>query len=100
MADDYKYLVLTDQEKNDIVVAFLLAQERDHFCHSINLDRYNNILKTISTDDPFYSRVQQLQKETVERLNEVTAILTTTATQLPADPIALSDSISRVTLTK
>lgn len=76
------YLVLTQETQEEILVEFLHAQERDHFCHTINRQRYAEMLKTLSTDDPFRARIQQLHDETVSRLAEVDAVMAETLPQV------------------
>jgi hypothetical protein len=90
------YQVLTQDEQDEIVVQFLHAQERDHFCHTINQQRYAEMLKTLTKGDPFAARIQGLHDETVSRLTEVSAIIDQTVPQLPADPAMLSAAIDRV----
>lgn len=77
------YLVLTQDEQDDMIVQTLLAQERDHFAHTLNQERYAEILKSRPADDPFAVRVQQLHDETVSRLAEVNAIVDALTPQLP-----------------
>lgn len=76
------YSVLTQEEQDEIVIQFLQAQERDHFCHALNRDRYAALLQTLSPG-PFADRIKQLHDETVSRLDEVEAIIDKTKPQLP-----------------
>lgn len=76
------YDILTDDEKDEIVVDFLRAQERDHFCHSLNLERYDGMLASLP-EGAFKTRIQQLRAETLDRIGEVEAIIKKTRPQLP-----------------
>ena len=87
------YDVLSQDEQDDIVVAFMLAQERDQFCHQLNLTRYETMLITLP-DSKWKQRVGELRAETLVRLNEVSSIIAATKPQLP--PTArLSAAVSR-----
>jgi hypothetical protein len=78
------YSILSQDEQDDIVVDFMHAQERDKFCHELNLDRYDTILKA-AEDGPWKKRVEDLRKETISRLAEVNSIIGATRKQLPPD---------------
>lgn len=77
------YRTLPAEDQHDILIEFYQAQERDHYCHSLNLTRYDDLLRTLPADDPFRLRIDTLRAETVSRLAEVTAILDRTSAQLP-----------------
>lgn len=76
------YEVLTQEEQDEIMVGFLLSQERDEFCHSLNLERYEKMLADIP-EGPWRKRIIKLRDETVGRLAEVRSILEATRAQLP-----------------
>ena len=79
---DYK--VLDQTEKDRIIVEFMLAQERDHYCHTINKERYDKILADPNLQEgDFKERVKQLRAETVLRINEVEHIINHTIAQMP-----------------
>ena len=82
MARTYQALSVEDQE--EILVNYLLAQERDHYCHTVNCERFQEMLKTMAADDPFRPRIEQLCAETISRLAEVDAILVQTDPQVKA----------------
>lgn len=81
MADEYK--ILTQDARDEIVVEFLEAQERDLFCHRINLERYDGMIKDLP-EGKWKKRVTELRAETVERIAEVSSIIKGTVTQLPS----------------
>jgi hypothetical protein len=76
------YNVLSQDEQDEIIVAFMQAQERDLFCHQLNLERYNRMLETLA-DGEFKSHITKLRDETAKRLAEVQAIIAATECQLP-----------------
>jgi len=41
------YEILTQEEQDEIVVSYLHSQERDEYCHEINLNRFNEMLATL-----------------------------------------------------
>ena len=82
-----EYKALSQKEKNKIVVEFLLAQERDHFCHTINLDRYNGILADPTLGEgEFKAKILELKRDTETRIAEVERIIANTVGQLPSQP--------------
>lgn len=91
----YTYKCLSQEEQDEILVTFLKAQEMDLYCHQINLERYDAMLKALP-DGEFRSRIQQLRDETESRIAEVTSILEATVAQLPP-PDRLQAAVARVT---
>ena len=80
----YQFKVLEQNEQDDIIVSFLLTQERDKYCHQLNLNRYDEILKTLS-DGKWKKKITMLRIESAERLAEVDSIIAATERQLPPD---------------
>ena len=76
------YVVLSQDEQDEIITAFMLTQERDHFTHTVNQNRYIALTASLPAG-PFLDRIKQLQSETESRLAEVNAILADTLPQLP-----------------
>ena len=76
------FIVLNEEEQDDIIVSFMQAQERDKFCHELNLSRYEAMLTTELRDD-FRNKITQLKDETLSRLEEVDAIIAATRAQIP-----------------
>ena len=74
--------VLSEDEKEDIIVTFMLNQERDKYCHELNKARYEAMLKKLSDGD-WKNRVAKLYEETLRRLEEVNSIIEATKPQLP-----------------
>jgi Flp pilus assembly CpaF family ATPase len=78
-----QYVLLTEDERDDVVVEFYAAQERDLFCHRLNRNRYAAMLATLKESD-FRDRVVKLAAETDARIKEVEAIIAATLSQLPS----------------
>ncbi len=79
MAD---YQILGQDERDEIVVSFMLSQERDKFFHELNLERYNAMLGTLK-DGEWKQRVAQLKADTEKRLVEVDSIIEATRLGMP-----------------
>jgi len=76
------YKTLSQEEQDDIIVSFFLQQERDKYCHELNLARYDNILKT-TKDGNWKNKISSLRSDTIKRLAEVNSIVDATQGQLP-----------------
>jgi len=77
------FKVISADEQDDIVVGFMLAQERDVFCHDLNQTRYTALLTTLPAG-PFREKIQGLLDSTIARKAEVEAIIAETDKQLPS----------------
>ena len=82
MGNRYDFKVLTEEEQDEIIVEFLEAQERDLFSHTINLDRFERMLRKLP-NGPWRERIEELKRQTQERLMEVASIIEATLPQLP-----------------
>ena len=88
------YLVLTQDEQDDIMVAFMLAQERDQFTHGVNRQRYEAMLLTLNAG-PFRDRINQLLSETNSRIVEVDAIVQHSFSQMPPS-VRIAAAVARL----
>jgi hypothetical protein len=79
---NYQYQLLTQEEQDEIIAAYLKAQERDLFTHRLNLERFEAMLPTLPAGQ-FKQRIQQLRNETLDRIAEVEAIIEKTLPQAP-----------------
>lgn len=71
-----EYKFLKDSEKDVILKDFLLAQERDHHCHTVNAERYRKILSDPSLlEGAFKENIIKLLRDTEDRLLEVELII-------------------------
>jgi len=77
---DYQFL--SQEEQDEIIVEYLKAQERDHFCHRINLERFDAMLQSLPEGE-FKNHIVNLREETAKRLIEVNSIIGATKRQLP-----------------
>jgi hypothetical protein len=89
-----EYQVLTQDEIDDIEVNFLLAQERDHYCHTSSLARLKTMLSTLP-DGEIRKHYQQLHDDTTSRLVEVSAIITASSAKIPTKE-RMNASIARI----
>lgn len=78
-----KYISFEEEEKHDIILQYLKAQEKDHFVHNLNKTRYEDMLTTLP-EGSFRTRIQGLLDETNSRLIEVEAIIESTKKDLPS----------------
>ncbi len=67
-----------------VLVEFLEAQERDHFVHIKNKERYTALLLTLP-DGAYKTLVQKRLTEVNKKIEEVEAVITATQEQLPPD---------------
>lgn len=79
----YNYVLLTEEEKDDITVSFLKSQERDMYCHEVNIERYNTMLPTLPEGD-FKKRIQHLLNDENKRKTEIESIIVATVPKLPS----------------
>ena len=75
------YRVLSQEEQDDIIVAYMLSQERDKYCHELNLARYAAMERSANGD--WGDRISKLKAETEVRLAEVNSVIAETEKQLP-----------------
>lgn len=80
MAEEYK--VLSQDDRDDMIVHFYHSQESDLFLHRINLERYDKMLKG-SLEDKFRERITELVRQEKAALANVVAIMKATEGQLP-----------------
>lgn len=80
----YQFKVLSEEERDRILVEFLEAQERDLFCHYVNLERYDEMLRTLPPGE-WRNHIAKLREETAKRLEEVESIIAATLPQLPPE---------------
>ncbi|MDM7913027.1 MAG: hypothetical protein QUS09_08010 [Methanotrichaceae archaeon] len=73
------YKLLSEDEKDEIAASFLLAQERDHYCHTVNIARLREMLKDGLPEGVWKNHVQQLLADSEERLAQVESIIKSTA---------------------
>ena len=79
------YRVLSQDKCDETVVSFYHEQENTHYCHMLNKERYESILRLKCLNDGFHQRIATLLGETKQRLEEVEIILMATKMQLPSE---------------
>jgi hypothetical protein len=77
-----EYTILSQDEQDEIIVAYLMAQERDAFCHNLNLERFERMIPSVA-EGPWKERITHLRDETKQRLSEVQSLIEATRGQLP-----------------
>ncbi|MDD5510518.1 MAG: hypothetical protein PHI12_06905 [Dehalococcoidales bacterium] len=77
------YQVLSQDEQDDIIASFMLSQERDKFCHELNLARYEAMLEVLPEGE-WKQRVASLRNETQKRLGEVNDIIAASLVSMPS----------------
>lgn len=75
--------IVTTDDEDDILISFLDSQERDQYCHEINLQRFTSMILSLPEGD-MKKRYTALKAETQSRLDEVNAIIAATTSQLPS----------------
>ena len=93
---DYKYQILSQSEQDDIIVSYFLGQERDKFCHEINKERYELMLKTAGEGD-WKDQIKGLLSQEVIRIKQVDSLISATQSQLPSKE-RIKASIARIEL--
>lgn len=78
------YVLFDEDKQHEALANTLLAQEMDHYIHSVNLARYKQMLVSLPHGE-FRDRIQlDHHDETVKRLSEVQSILDALRLQLPS----------------
>ena len=81
MAYEYRHLSL--DERDEMLVATMQAQERDLFMHTVNLERFEAIIAAAGTASPFTERIAGEIPVLRSRIVEVTAIIAALEPQMP-----------------
>ena len=79
---NYQYQLLTQEEQDEIVAAFLKAQERNLFTHRLNLQRFEAMLPDLPAGE-FKDQIKRLRDQTLSRITEVEEIIAKTLPQAP-----------------
>ncbi len=79
-----EYRALSKKERDIMLVNTLLSQERDHFMHTVNAERFQNMLASgLDPESEFAKRLQALLLDTISRKMEVELIIDNLLPQLP-----------------
>jgi len=90
MARNYK--LLTDDDKDEIMAQFLLAQERDIYCHEVNVVRFEKMIAKLKERDDFdeiknkqfYKLLERNTSDTKDRIVEIEAIIECSDKDMPS----------------
>ena len=83
MVDLSKLTLIEPEEQDDLIVGFMLAQERDMCSHLFNLERYEQILTSKDLDPEWKSRITSLRDDTIKRIAQINSIIDATKPQMP-----------------
>ena len=78
---DYRYLSLDEQD--DMIVATMMAQERDLFIHELNLERFRTIAASALPPMPLRENVESQIPVLESRIIETRAIIAALEPQMP-----------------
>lgn len=78
------FQALEQDEQDDMLVQTLIAQERDLFAFSVNAERFTELLKILPSDCSLAKKLKKQLPQTLERINEVEAIILSLEQQLPS----------------
>ena len=81
----YQYRHLSLDERDDMLVATMVAQERDLFMHIVNLERFEAIIAAAGTASPFTTRIAEEIPVVRSRIAEVSAIIAALEPQMPPE---------------
>lgn len=77
------YDLLTQDEMDEMLVEYMRAQQRDHFLHSINLQRAREVVAMLPAESPFRAHMEQFAADTESRIQEVESLIRATEAQMP-----------------
>lgn len=82
-----QYRAYTNQyDKDRSIVEFLEGQERDHYHHIINKQRFETLVRDLS-DGEFRNKISMLLGQTISEIENVEAIIAATIPQLPSEEV-------------
>lgn len=79
------FKTLTEHEKEEMLVNTLKAQELDLYMHTINKERYEDMIEALPVENEFRKRLEAEVTVVDSRLVEVNTIITSLEKQIPAD---------------
>jgi len=78
------YDLMSQDEKDDVIVGFMRAQEQDLYCLRVNLDRYTIMLTADFKDAEWRRQIAELLAQTTTRMIQVESIVQATTQQMPS----------------
>lgn len=93
--DAQEFLLLPQDQKDDIIVETHLTHERELYIYSLNVERYTEMLKLLEPG-PYRDHIAALLVTEQTALEQQTVIVTATTAQLPKDAAALAAARDRV----
>lgn len=83
-----QYQFLSEEERDEHIVAFAHAQEQDLFLHRINAERFRAMLAAGGHGEQFEAHLRKMLSDTESRIAEVSSTIEATKRQLPPAPRA------------
>ena len=77
-------ITITAEEKEDMLIQTLRAQEMDLYLHNLNKERYQDIVASLPADNAFRIRLESEILVIDSRLVEVNTTITALDKQIPA----------------
>jgi len=77
------YKTITAEEKEDMLIQTLKAQEMDLYIHSLNKERYQDMVTTLPVDNAFRQKLESEILVIDSRLLEVNTAITSLEKQIP-----------------
>ena len=76
-------ITITAEEKEDMLIQTLRAQEMDLYIHNLNKERYQDIVKNLPADNDFRKNLEKEILVIDSRLEEVNATVAALDKQMP-----------------
>jgi hypothetical protein len=90
--------LMSDEEKDDVIVSFMRGQEQDRYCLLLNRDRYDAMLKVIP-EGKWRDQIEELHQQTLSRLEQLDSIIAASLPQMPPDE-RVQAAMARITAKK
>jgi len=76
--------LMSQDEKDDVIVAFMKSQETDRYCLQLNHDRYMRMLKDLDeVEGAWKNQITELFTQTAIRMEQIDGIMAASAVQMP-----------------
>ena len=89
------FRVLSQEEQDDMIIQTLHAQERDLFMHTVNKERYEELVKTLPEGNELRVKLEKEVAVVASRIEEVEKIIEAIEKQLPSQE-GIDSGISRI----
>jgi hypothetical protein len=76
--------LMTDDEKDDVIVSFMRGQEQDRYCLQLNHDRYVAMLKELP-EGAWRTQIAEGYQQALDRIAQLDSIIKATLSQMPSE---------------